>query len=73
MPLMSIVIPLIVVGVLLYVVNTYIPMDASIKSILNVVVILAVVFWVLHAFGLLPYSGPFRVGTLPFGGFPRWA
>jgi hypothetical protein len=44
---------LIVIGVILWVVNTYIPMDATIKKILNVVVVLFVIFWLLQAFGLL--------------------
>lgn len=47
MDLISLVIVLIVVGVLLWLVNTYIPMDAKIKQILNVVVIIAVVLWLL--------------------------
>ena len=53
MPLMSILITLIVVGVLLWLVNSYIPMDGKIKSILNVVVVIAVVLWLLQAFGVM--------------------
>ena len=53
MSLMSMLIALIVVGVLLWVVNTYIPMDGKIKSILNAVVVVVVVFWLLRAFGVL--------------------
>ena len=53
MSLISMLIALIVVGVLLWVVNTYIPMDGKIKSILNVVVVVVVVFWLLRAFGVL--------------------
>ena len=52
MPLINIVIALIVVGVLLWLVNNYIPMAGSIKSILNVVVVVAVVIWLLQAVGL---------------------
>ena len=52
MPLLNIVVALIVIGVALWLVNTYIPMASSIKSILNVVVVVAVVVWVLRAFGL---------------------
>jgi len=52
MPLLNIFIVLIVVGVLLWLVNTYIPMDRKIKSILNVVVVILVVIWLLKAFGL---------------------
>jgi hypothetical protein len=53
MPLLSIVLVLIVVGVLLWLVNTYIPMDHKIKSILNVVVVIMVIVWLLQAFGLI--------------------
>ena len=52
MPLINVVIVLIVVGVLLWLVNSFIPMDRKIKSILNVVVIIAVVLWLLNAFGI---------------------
>ena len=52
MPLVNIVIALIVVGVLLWLVNSFIPMASSIKTILNVVVVVAVVVWVLQAVGL---------------------
>lgn len=53
MPLLSIVLVLIVVGVLLWLVNAYIPMASSIKKILNVVVIIAVIIWLLKVFGVL--------------------
>ena len=53
MPLLTILLVLIVVGVLLWLINTYIPMDRKIKSILNVVVVVIVVIWLLQAFGLL--------------------
>lgn len=53
MSLASLVITLIVVGVLLWLVNTYLPMDGKIKTIMNVVVVIAVVLWMLGAFGLL--------------------
>jgi hypothetical protein len=53
MPLLSIIIALIVTGVLLWLVNTYIPMDRKIKNILNIVVVIAIVLWLLRAFGLL--------------------
>lgn len=52
MPLLNVVIALIVVGVALWLINTYIPMAAGIKTILNVVVLVAVAVWVLQAFGL---------------------
>jgi hypothetical protein len=53
MPLLTIIIVLLVVGVLLWLANTYLPMDRKIKSILNAVVVIAVVIWLLKAFGLL--------------------
>jgi len=58
MPLVQLIIALVVVGVILWAVNTYIPMDATMKKILNVVVVLAVVLWLLSVFGVLgPMSG----------------
>lgn len=62
MPLITVVIALIVVGVLLWLVNTYLPMDAKIKSILNAVVVIAVIIWLLQAFGVLGSLGAVRVG-----------
>ena len=53
MPLVNIVIALIVIGVLLWLVNTYIPMDGKIKGILNAIVVIVVVVWLLQVFGLL--------------------
>ena len=53
MSLLSLIVALIVVGVLLWLVNSYIPMDGKIKQILNIVVVVAVVLWLLNAFGLL--------------------
>ena len=52
MPLINLVIALIVVGVALYLINRYIPMASSIKTILNVVVVVAVCVWVLQAVGI---------------------
>ena len=52
MPLLNIVFALIVVGVALWLINNFIPMASSIKTILNIVVVIAVVVWVLQAFGL---------------------
>jgi len=62
MPLINVVVVLIVVGVLLWLVNTYIPMDGKIKQILNAVVVIAVVIWLLQAFGLLGSLNSIRVG-----------
>ncbi len=52
MPLIQVLIALIVVGVLLWLVNTYIPMQGTIKSILNAVVVIVVVLWLLNVFGV---------------------
>ena len=62
MPLINLVVTLIVVGVLLWAVNTYIPMDPTIKKILNVVIVIAVVLWLLQAFGILGSLSSVRVG-----------
>ena len=62
MPLLYIVGLLIVVGVLLWLVNTYIPMDSKIKSILNAVVVIAVVIYLLQVFGLLAPLENMRIG-----------
>lgn len=61
MPLLTIVIVLIVAGVLLWLINTYIPMDRKIKNILNIVVVIAIVIWLLKAFGLLGSLGSIRM------------
>lgn len=53
MPLVNLIIVLVVVGVVLWLINRYIPMQSTIKKILNVVVIIVVVLWVLNAFGIL--------------------
>ena len=62
MPLINVVVALIVVGVLLWLVNTYIPMDGKIKSILNVVVVIGVVIWLLQVFGLIGDLRAIRIG-----------
>lgn len=61
MSLISLAVTLIVIGVLLWLVNTYIPMDGKIKKILNVVVVICVVVWLLFAFGILNQSSDIRV------------
>lgn len=61
MSLISLAITLIVVGVLLWLVNTYIPMDGKIKKILNIVVVICVVIWLLYAFGVINHAGDIRV------------
>jgi hypothetical protein len=61
MSLISLAITLIVIGILLWLVNTYIPMDGKIKKILNVVVVICVVVWLLSAFGVIGHSGDIQV------------
>ena len=62
MPLLQVVIILIVVGVLLWLVNNYIPMQATMKKILNAVVVIAVVLWLLNVFGLFDSLGNIHIG-----------
>jgi hypothetical protein len=61
-PLINLVIVLIVVGVLLWLVNTYIPMDRKIKNILNIVVVIVVVIWLLQVFGVMGSLSNIRIG-----------
>jgi hypothetical protein len=60
--LINLVVILVVVGVLLWLVNTYIPMDGKIKSILNAVVVIGVVIWLLQGLGLLETLKNIRIG-----------
>jgi len=62
MPLVQILIVLVVVGVLLWLVNSFIPMAGSIKSILNAVVVIVVVVWLLNVFGLMHSITSITVG-----------
>jgi len=61
MSLISIVVVLIVIGVALWLINTYIPMDGKIKSILNVVVIVIVAIWLLQGLGVLGNLNDIRI------------
>lgn len=61
MDIVHLIVILVVVGILLYLVNTYIPMDSKIKSILNVVVVILVVIWLLQGFGLLGSLSSIRI------------
>jgi hypothetical protein len=61
MPLVHIVLVLIVVGVLLWLINSFIPMDSKIKSLLNIVVVIAVIIWLLQAIGVLGPLSRFRM------------
>jgi len=62
MPLVHVLLVLIVVGVLLWLVNRYIPMQSTIKSILNAVVVIVIVVWLLQVFGLLASITSYRIG-----------
>jgi hypothetical protein len=61
MSIITLIIILVVIGVILWLVNTYIPMDAKIKNILNVVVVICVVLWLLKVFGVFNMN----LGTVP--------
>ena len=63
MPLLQVLMVLIVVGVLLWLVNNFIPMAGSIKSILNAVVVIATVLWLLNIFGLFHSLSRMRIGA----------
>jgi hypothetical protein len=62
MPLVQVIVLLIIVGVVLFLINQYIPMAASIKSILNAVVVIAVIIWLLNVFGLLSSNARIHIG-----------
>jgi hypothetical protein len=63
MPLVNVILTLLVVGVLLWLINRFIPMQSTIKGILNAVVVIAVVLWMLRVFGLWHYVTQFRIGS----------
>jgi 1-acyl-sn-glycerol-3-phosphate acyltransferase len=62
MSLITLVIVLVVVGVVLWLINSYIPMQATIKKILNVVVVIVVILWLLSAFGVIDSFDTIRIG-----------
>ncbi|OGU80070.1 MAG: hypothetical protein A2W11_11365 [Ignavibacteria bacterium RBG_16_35_7] len=62
MSLITVVIVLVVVGVVLWLINSYIPMQSTIKKILNVVVIIVVILWLLSAFGIIDSLDTIRIG-----------
>ena len=53
MPLLNVVLTLVVVGVILWLINTYIPMQSTVKKILNVVVVVVLILWLLYGFGII--------------------
>lgn len=62
-PLVEVVVVLIIVGVLLWLINNFIPMAGGVKSLLNAVVVIALIVWLLKIFGLWHWLLHFRVGT----------
>jgi hypothetical protein len=62
MPILSIILVIVVVGVLLWALNSFVPMDSKIRSILNIVVVLLLIVWLLQAFGLIGPLFNARVG-----------
>ena len=65
MSLIGLILTLVVVGVLLWLLNNYVPMDSKIKTIINVVVVIVVVIWLLQAFGVLGSLRDVRIRELP--------
>jgi hypothetical protein len=61
MPLLTVFLVLIMAGVLLWLVNTFIPMDGNIKKILNIVVVIVVIVWLLKVFGIFIYLKDIRI------------
>lgn len=61
MPLINVLLVLIVVGVILWLINTYIPMDRKIKNILNIVAVVIVIIWLLRALGLMDSLNSIRI------------
>jgi hypothetical protein len=64
MPIITLIVVLAVIGVLLWLIDNYLPMDPTIKRIINVVIIVATVLWLLNVFGLLTGLATYRVGHL---------
>lgn len=62
MPLIQLVIVLVIVGVILWVINSFIPMQSTIKRILNVVVVIGVIIWLLSVFGIIGNISTIRIG-----------
>ena len=62
MPSINLIIILVVVGVILWLINNYIPMDGKIKRILNVVVVIGVILWLLSVFGVIGSLSTINIG-----------
>jgi hypothetical protein len=61
MSLLTVILILIIAGILLYLVNNYIPMDRKIKNILNIVVVIVVIVWLLKVFGIFSYMSNIHI------------
>ncbi len=64
MSLLSLIIALVVVGIVLWAINKFVPMDGKVKTLLNIVVIGVLVVWLLQSFGLLDFLGTVHVGKV---------
>lgn len=62
MPIFTLIFILVVIGVIMWAVNAYIPMQPTIKKILNIAVVILVVLWLASVFGLIPSGANIRVG-----------
>lgn len=62
MPLISLIVTLLIVGVILWLINNYLPIDGAIKKILNAVVVIVVILWLLSVFGILGSMSGLRIG-----------
>jgi len=62
MPIFTLIFILVVIGVIMWAVNTYIPMQPTIKKVLNIAVVVLVVLWLASVFGLIPSNANIRVG-----------
>jgi hypothetical protein len=72
--LINLVVGLVVLGIVLWLINAYVPMDGRIKQLVNVVVVVGAVLWVLQAFGVFSMGGPLMplVLILTVLGFVLW-
>ncbi|MFO7573750.1 MAG: Thivi_2564 family membrane protein [Bacteroidales bacterium] len=61
MSLLTIILVIVIAGVILYLINNYIPMDRKIKRILNIVVVIILIIWLLKVFGVFGYLGDFHI------------
>jgi hypothetical protein len=62
MPILTVLLVIVIVGVLLWALNSFVPMDSKVRSILNIVVVLLLIIWLLQVFGLISGFGNIRVG-----------